>query len=210
MAFAAPKRLRPRRRSSLRMSCAVARSCPNQSRHHPRMRVIQYSRALVSECCGLNTSALEYWVARSSRAMTWEGSESALRTAMFDSIVKQPREFVLAAPLSPSFAPVASQRGVGARRIGAKVVSVAMALRTIAQRLGGGPAVGVADRWRWYLTGTFHPPAAINPAARWFPATSLDVRVRARAGRRVAAAPAFARCLAPRGSPPAVAASAGF
>jgi hypothetical protein len=34
-------------------------------RHHPRKRVIQYSRALV-----LITNALEYWVVRSSRTMT--------------------------------------------------------------------------------------------------------------------------------------------
>jgi hypothetical protein len=34
-------------------------------RHHPRKRVIQYSRALM-----MNANALEYWVARSSRAMT--------------------------------------------------------------------------------------------------------------------------------------------
>jgi hypothetical protein len=35
------------------------------SRHHPRKRVIQYSRVLL-----FIISALEYWVARSSRAMT--------------------------------------------------------------------------------------------------------------------------------------------
>jgi hypothetical protein len=37
------------------------------SRHHPRKRVTQYSRAFV-----FIISALEYWVARSSRAMTTE------------------------------------------------------------------------------------------------------------------------------------------
>jgi hypothetical protein len=46
---------------------AVSGGCSTKSRHHPRKRVIQYSRALM-----FNSNALEYWIARSSRATTGE------------------------------------------------------------------------------------------------------------------------------------------
>jgi hypothetical protein len=42
-------------------------SDPLVGRHHPRMRVIQYSAAV-----SFNRELSEYWVARSSRAMTLE------------------------------------------------------------------------------------------------------------------------------------------
>jgi hypothetical protein len=43
------------------------RTCVTSGRHHPRKRVIQYSGAFV-----FIIGALEYWIARSSRAMTTE------------------------------------------------------------------------------------------------------------------------------------------
>jgi hypothetical protein len=56
---------------------------PTINRHHPRKRVTQYSSAPVA-----NTDALQYWVARSSRAMTllaWSGvaQQPALRSTNF-------------------------------------------------------------------------------------------------------------------------------
>ena len=67
------------------------RVCPPAIRHHPRKRVIQYSRASV-----FIISALEYWVARSSRAMTTEYGFSFsrhhfVRGIQFRSLPLQPR-----------------------------------------------------------------------------------------------------------------------
>ena len=105
---------------------------------------------------------------------------------------------------SPDVEPAQPRALIGGHVVSA-LVGLAVLKLTGPQAWAAAAAVGLSIL-AMYVTGTFHPPAGINPLLVGIRQSALDVPARAGAGRR-AAADGLLLFLAPHGSAPVVAAS---
>ncbi|MFG3595843.1 HPP family protein [Bradyrhizobium sp. RDI18] len=105
---------------------------------------------------------------------------------------------------SPDVAPAQPRALIGGHVVSALVGLIVLKL-TGPQAWAAAAAVGLSIL-AMYVTGTFHPPAGINPAAGGLRQSALDIPARAGAGRR-AAVDRLLLSLAPLGAPPAMAAA---